>query len=814
MFSSLFIERSSVEASKMKTKDFESLSIDEVFKLLATDPSGLKEEEAERRLRIYGPNAVEEEKRNAAVDFLKRFWGPMPWLLEIAIVLSILIGHFIEAAIIAVLLVMNAIIGFMHQESSRKVLEMLKSRLSPKAKVFRDGSLKVIDSRFLVPGDVAIVELGDVVPADCKIIEGDLSVDQSALTGESLPVDVSSGGIIFSGSLVKRGRAKCIVVATGRNTYFGRTAELVKIARPKSHQQEIMLTVTKYSMYIGLAVMIIASIYVYLSGLKNGLISVLTFDVAILMGCVPVALPAVMTIMQASGARELARKGVLVSRLDAVEDAASVDILCLDKTGTITLGSLEVTEIIPLNPSLDERKVIELAAYASADSTEDPIDKAILKKAEELKVERKGKKISFTPFDPSLKRTEAVVELDGKRMRIAKGAPQILKGICFSAPEKLDALLEGLARRGLRTIAVAYGEEGGQMNIVGLIAFSDPPRPDSPELIKKLKELYVRPKMLTGDSFPIAKEVASRVGIGDQGYSLSEIKGDQDKFREAVEKADFIAEVYPEDKYSIVKSLQERGHMVGMTGDGVNDAPALKQAELGIAVVNATDVAKSSAGMVLLTPGLRGIVDAIVLSREVYQRALTWLINKVTKVIQFTFLLVLGLMWLHYDVLTLMGMALLIFANDFATMSLATDNAEPSLSPNKWNIKNIMVSSSVVGIALLAEALLSIYLGLRIFGFDEGGMQTFILLVMVFTSQFRVLIVRERDWFWKSRPGRELTISIIGVILAFSLLGIFGAIVEPISPSAVAFSIAYSAAFTIGIDPLKVYIFRKVGLTA
>lgn len=794
-----------------QTRDFEKIPIEKIFELLGTNPEGLTEEEAEERLRRYGPNAVEEKKENPILEFLKRFWGPMPWLLEIAILLSLAIGHKTEAAIIASLLVINAVIGFKHQQSSKKVLESLKSRLAPKAKVFRNGVLKFVDSKLVVPGDILVVELGDIVPADCKIIEGDTSVDQSALTGESLPVEVSKGGILYSGSIVKGGRAKCVVLNTGKNTYFGRTAELVKVARPKSHQQEVMLAVIKYSMYMGLIVMVIASIFVYLSGLKNGLISILTFDVAILMGCVPVALPAVMTIMQAAGARELAKKGVLVSRLDAVEDAASVDVLCLDKTGTITTGELEVTEIISFG-SLTNKDVIELALYASAESTGDPIDSAIFKKAKELGVQKKGKQLSFKPFDPSLKRTEGLAEINGLKMKIVKGAPQIVERLCSQVPKELESTVEKLAERGLKTLLVAYGEEGKGIVAAGLIALSDPPRPDSPALIKKLKELYVRPKMLTGDSFPIAREISVKVGIGEVGYSLQEIRKSDAESREFVEKADFIAEVYPEDKYEIVKILQEKGHMVGMTGDGVNDAPALKQAELGIAVSNATDVAKSSAGMVLLTSGLRGIVDAIMLSREVYQRALTWIINKVTKVIQFTLLLVLGLMLLHYDVLTLMGMALLIFANDFATMSLSTDNAEPSLSPNKWNIKNIMISSSVIGVALLVEALLSIYLGLKLFAFEQDKMQSFILLLMVFTSQFRVLIVRERRSFWSSKPGRELMISVVGVILTFAILGVTGIIIAPIPASAVLFSLAYSAAFTFSLDPLKVLIFKKTGL--
>jgi H+-transporting ATPase len=792
----------------LSTKDFERLTLNDAFELLRSGPGGLSEEEARRRLSVYGPNAIEEERESPLLEFLKRFWGPMPWLLEIAILLSIIIGRTIEAIIIASLLVINAIVGFLHHQSSKKVLEMLKSRLAPRAKVLRSGSLRVVEARLLVPGDVVVVELGDVVPADCKVIEGELSVDQSILTGESLPIDVAPGGVLFAGSVIRRGRARCLVVNTGKNTYFGRTVELVRIARPRSHQEEVMLAVTRYSMYIGVVVMLIASIYFYISGLKSGLIPLLTFDVAILMGCVPVALPAVMTIMQAAGARELAQRGALVARLDAVEDAASVDVLCLDKTGTITVGSLEVSELVPLGV-LSEKELIELALYASAEDTQDPIDSAIMRKAKELGVARRGRQVSFTPFDPSIKRSEGVVEISGKRIRVAKGAPQIIISLCSEVPQGLEQLLEKLAERGLRTLLVAYGEEGSGMSVAGVIAFSDPPRPDSAELIEKLKKLFVKPVMLTGDSFPIAKEIAVKVGIGGNGYPLSQMRN---RLSEAVESVDFIAEVYPEDKYAIVKALQEKGHMVGMTGDGVNDAPALRQAELGIAVSNATDVAKSSAGVVLLTPGLRGIVDVINVSRKVYQRALTWILNKVAKVVQFTFLLAIGLAWLHYDVLTLMGMALLILANDFATISLSTDNAEPSLSPRKWNIKNLMASSLVIGIALLIEALLAIYIGLHIFNLSEKEMQTFILLTMVFTSQFRVLILRERRWFWSSKPGRELAISIASVTIAFFIIGTLGVIIKPIPITTALFSLIYSTAFTLSIDPLKVLILRKTGL--
>jgi H+-transporting ATPase len=797
-----------VSSKTTSTRDFEKISINEAFNLLSSKPSGLSDEEAEMRLSIYGPNVIEEKRESTVLEFLKRFWGPMPWLLEIAILLSLIIGRVIETTIITSLLVINAIIGFLHHESSRKVLEMLRSKLAPKAKVLRSGVLRDVEARLIVPGDIIVVELGDVVPADCKIIEGEVLVDQSLLTGESLPVEVTRGGVLFAGSIIKRGRARCLVVNTGKNTYFGKTIELVKIARPRSHTEEIMLAITKYSMYVGVLVMIFADIYILLSGLKNEFISILTFDLAILMGCVPVALPAVLTIMQAVGARELAERGVLVTRLDAVEDAASVDILCLDKTGTITMGSLEVSEITPISVH-SEKEVIELALYASPEDSDSPVDIAINRKARELGVVRRGKQVSFTPFDPSIKRSESVVELEGRKIRVVLGAPQVIIGLSGGGSGSIEEVLERYAERGLRTLLVAYGEEGGSMTIAGVIGLSDPPRPDSQELISELRKLGVKPLMITGDTFLIAREIARRVGIGDKGYSLSHIR---EKLSEVLEEVDYIAEVYPEDKHAVVKALQDKGHMVGMTGDGVNDAPALRRAELGIAVSGAVDVAKRSAGVVLLTPGLRGIVDVIDVSRRVYQRALTWILNKVAKVIQFTLLLPLGLILLHYDVLSLMGMVLLVFANDFATISLSTDNAEPSLSPRKWDIKRLVISSSIIGVALLLEALLAIYIGLSVFHLDMSKMQTFILLNMVFTSQFRVLILRERRWFWSSKPSKMLTTAIVGVIMVFTGMGIAGVILEPIPISVALFILVYSAVFTLSIDPIKVLVFRKAGL--
>lgn len=798
------------------SRDFASIGIEDALRILQTSLSGLTSDEASRRISVYGLNYVEEEKEGGVKKFLKRFWNPMAWLLEIAIVLSAIIGRYVEASIIFALMCVNAIIGYYHEKSSERVLELLRSKLAVKANALRDGKRVQIDAKYLVPGDVVLLGLGDVVPADCKVVEGDLTVDQSMLTGESLSVEVPAGGVVYAGSIIGRGNAKAVVVNTGRNTYFGKTVELVRIAQPKSHQQEVMFAITKYSMYIGLMSIAIAVVFSIMTGLKNTPIAVATFAVTILMGAVPVALPAVLTIMQAVGASRLASRGVLVTRLSAIEDAASVDVMCLDKTGTITENRLSVAGVKPLNEFTVE-KVSEYAFYASTQEGKDQIDTVIVDYAKGLGLPRKRYSVlEFKPFDPATKRTEALVEVDGKVIRVTKGAPQIISKLVEDVEEvkKVTEIVEEFANRGYRSLAVAIKEsESEPYRLAGVIALFDPPRPNAKKLIERLKSVGIRPKMVTGDNAVVAREVAEIVGIGEKVVTAEELRTVDDEGRgKLVEEADVFAEVYPEDKYVIVKSLQNSGRFVGVMGDGVNDAPALKQAELGIAVVNATDVAKASAGAVLLKPGLEGVVDVLLTGREVYQRALTWIINKVSKTLQFTLLLVLGFIILKYDVLSLLGMTLLVFANDFATMSLATDNAESMTNPSKWRFRELALSSTSLGILLLIEGLIAIYLGLFLYHFNAQQMQTFMLLVMVFTSQFRVLIVRERSWFWRSMPGRDLIISMFAVITAFTILGSVEGIITPIGFSKTVTALAYSAMFTIAMDPAKAYIFKKFNI--
>lgn len=799
------------------TAEYKELSIEETLKILEATTDGLTEREAEKRTAIFGFNEVVEKKKNPILNFLSRYWGVMPWLLELATILSYILKHYLEAAIIFSLLTINAIIGYVQARGSQRALETLKKRLAVEAKVLRDGKWVVKNARNLVPGDIIAVGLGDIVPADAKIIKGELLADQSALTGESLPAELGRSAIIYSGSIVKRADATCVVINTGATTYFGKAAELVKIAKPKSHQEQIILSIVKYMMYLGLAALAVVALYAILVG--TGILSILTFAVIFLMAAVPVALPAVLTIVQAVGATELARKNVLVTRLDSIEDAASIDFLCLDKTGTITQNKLSIADVIPF-PGYTKEDVVVMATLASPELGQDAIDSVVIEYAKSAKVDLdKYKQVSFTPFEPSTRRSEAVVTHGDKQFRAIKGAPQMVMSILIKPDEetieRANKLVEELSLKGYRTLGIARSEGDDLNNIqpVGLLSLADPARPDSKDMIEGARELGVKPIMLTGDNIAIAREIARQISLGDRIIRIEELKGlSENDQAEIVEECDGFAEIYPEDKYRIVKLLQSRGHMVGMTGDGVNDAPALKQAEMGIAVSNSTDVAKASASVVLTEPGVKVIIDAIKTSRHIYQRMLTWVINKVTKVIQVIGLLTIGFFWFHDTVLSLLGMALLIFANDFVTMSLATDNVEYTANPNKWNVRNITFASLIIGGLLIIEGTIALFVGARYFHLAWEPLRTFVMLMLIFTSQFRVYIVRERKYFWSSCPGRELLISTIAAIIAFALLGVYGLIVPRVTPFQMLFVLVFSAVFTFAIDYPKYLAFRKFGL--
>lgn len=795
------------------SSEYKSMSPEQALEFLETTEKGLSGDEAARRLSEAGANEIAEEKKNGFRDFFKRYWGPMPWLLELAIVLTLILGHVTESVIIFVLLTVNAVIGYLQSQNSRKAVELLKKKLKVNAKVLRDGNWTQKQAKEIVRGDVVSVRLGDIVPADAMILSGEIAADESALTGESLPKNLQPSDIVYSGSIVKSGEAKCVVINTGANTYFGKTVDLVKKARPKSKQEELMLNIVKNMMYVGIAASAVVSLYALY--LHKDFLFILSFIVIFLIGAIPVALPAVLTIVQAVGALELSKKGVLVTKLDSVEDAASITVFCFDKTGTITQNKLTVVGSRSFSSQRDDRDVVKLAALASKEEGMDAIDLAILNYAESLGIRfDDAEKISYTPFDPQNKRTEAEVKSGGVRYRIWKGAPRTLLELCGNTGEDTTAAavneaVGGFSEKGCRTIAVAVAKEEEPPEFVGLLAIADPPREDSGKMIAEIKGLGVRPVMLTGDSIAIAKEISEKVGIGGRIRRAGELEGlSREEQLALIQGSDGFAEVYPEDKYHIVKLLQESGQMVGMTGDGVNDSPALKQAELGTAVSEATDVAKASASIVLTKPGLSEIIDALKISRKTYQRMLTWVFNKIIKVIEVVILFTLGFFWLHNVLISLLGMSLLVFANDFVTMTIATDNVKSTENPNQWDIKNITLSSLLLGALFALEDLLVVFIGLNAFHLDFGRIQTLVLLSLVFNTQFRILIVRERKHFWSSVPGRNvLTVNLL-TVLAFALLGVFGIIVPGIPAQAVGALLGITVAFVPVIDFVKYSLFR------
>jgi H+-transporting ATPase len=786
-----------------------NMSIKEVIAYLSSSEEGLSSEEVSRRLKEYGFNEVPEKKKNPLLEYLKRYWGPLPWLMEITIITSIVAEKILEAEIIAFLLVLNATIGFLHSRSSEKTVQLLKKKLSVKVSVLRDGKWIEVDARELVPGDIIFLRIGSIVPADGKVINGNMLVDQSALTGESLPVEVGPGGIIYSGSIVKRGEARCIVVATGTKTYFGKTIELVKEAKTTSMQEEAVLKITRYMLYAGLVALAV-SIPIGIME-KWSVFSLIDLAVVFLMSCVPVALPAVLTIMQAYGSMELSRRNVLVTRLSAVEDIGAVNVACLDKTGTITLNQLEVVGV--KGYGFTEKDVVLYAVLASREEAHDPLNDAIITYGKRIGVTRDlCKELSFTPFEPSLKRSECVALCGNEKVRAILGEPKTVLSLCTNNEHLKDKVLQDIeeaSRKGARTLAVAVQRgDSREVTFAGLIHLMDPPRPDAREMILKLREHGVRPVMLTGDNVAIAKEIAKNVAIGERIFSVREIMSKDVKLEDIIDEADGLAEVYPEDKFNVIKALQSKGYRVAMTGDGVNDAPALSQAEAGIAVKQATDAAKAAASLVLLEDGLSVIVDAITVGRILHQRALTWVINKITKTLQTILVILVGMLWLRKMTITPMGMAVLLLANDFLTMTISTDNARASKKPATWNVKNIMIFSLPLSIAMLIPPVIVTYISLSVLNSSWNATVSAVLLSLIYTSQVRILMVRERNWLWSSRPGRELTISLLGTLIVFTLLAYTGIIFTELTPNLLVV-VATTSLIPLVFEPLKVYLANK-----
>lgn len=763
---------------------------------------GLTSLEAMARLKRYGPNAVAEERRHPLWALLRKFWAPVPWMLEATIVLQLILGKFDEAVIIAALLAVNAILSFVQEGRANKALAMLKSRLAVQARVLRDGHWQLIPAQELVPGDVVHLRMGDLAAADVHVVEGQVLLDQSALTGESLPVEIGAGGAAYAGAVVKRGEATGEVTATGSHTYFGKTAELVRGAKTVSHLESIIFTIIKYLVILDAALVTALLVYALATGIP--LAEIIPFVLILLVASVPVALPATFTLATAFGARELAKRGVLVTRLSAIEEAAAMDVLLSDKTGTITQNRLTLAVLKPCAP-YSEETLLRLAALACDDATQDPIDLAILDaaRARDL-LSDAPQRLKFIPFDPATKRSEAIFQQGVEPSRVLKGAPQAVIALVSGAP---DVEVERLAADGCRIIAVAAGTDDA-LQLVGLVALHDPPREDSKTLIQSLQELGVRVLMVTGDGLATARTVAAQVGIGSRACPAEILRGDGKDILDC----DVFAGVFPEDKFRLVRAMQQAGHVTGMTGDGVNDAPALKQAEVGIAVANATDVAKASASLVLTNPGLTDMLAAIETSRCIYQRMLTYTLNKIIKTLEIAVFLSVGVMLTGTFIITPLLVVLLLFTNDFVTMSIATDRVSFSRKPDRWQIRTLVLTGGVLAGFILVLFFAVFFAARDVLHLSLPELQTLIFVMLVFSGQGTVYLVRERYHFWRSWPSRWLMLSSFLDIVLVSILATQGILMAAISPALVAGLMILVVVYLTALDFLKIRVFRYVGL--
>ena len=767
------------------------------------DLDGLTSHDARTRLAKSGPNTMPDVSVHPFRMALEKFWTPVAWMLEAAVVLQLVMGAYIEAGIIAALLVFNAALGLFQEGRAQATLAALKSRLALTATVRRDGKWTAVPAAELVSGDVIKLSLGGVVAADVTLMDGEILLDQSMLTGESVPIEASAGVKTFAGALVRRGEASAEVTATGPRTKFGRTAELVRTAHFVSAQQNAVLRVVRNLAICNGFIILALVCYAALRGM--GLPEIIPLVLTAVLASIPVALPATFTLAAALGARALATLGVLPTRLSAVDEAASMDVLCADKTGTLTMNALTVAEVRAM-PGFDAAHVLTLAALASSDGGEDPVDTAIRAAAKGKAAADVPTLMKFLPFDPATKMAEAsVTPAGGGTHRVVKGAFAVVSALAQQAPTASAeaAKLEG---QGFRVLAVAAGPTGA-MQLIGLIALSDPPRADSAALVEELRSLGVRTVMATGDAPATAAIVAHAVGLDGAVCPPGPIPDGVSPEAYAV-----FAGVLPEDKFNLVKAFQKGGHTVGMCGDGANDAPALRQAQIGIAVSTATDVAKSAAGMVLTQPGLAGIVAAVREGRITYQRILTYTLNSITKKIVQVLFLAVGLLITGHAILTPLLMVLIMIAGDFLGMSTSTDNVRPSPMPNAWRIGNLTIAGVIMGMGELAFCTAVLSFGVYRLGYDTDTLRTLAFVAVVFGNQATTYNNRERRRLWSSWPSNWLIASSITDISIAAVLAIIGVAMIPLPIEIVGGTLVGAIAFTFLLDLVKVPVFRRLGI--
>ena len=754
----------------------------DLFVQLASSPQGLSGAEATARLAQYGPNALEEEKTHPLLKFLGYFWGPIPGMIEVAAILSALVKHWGDLIIIVFLLVFNAIIGFWEEHEAANALEALKDQLALKARVLRDGNWQEIEAPDLVPGDVIRVRPGDIIPADLKLVEGEyLSVDQAALTGESLPVNKAPDDIAYSGSIAKQGEMVALVTATGGNTFFARTAKLVETAGAVSHFQKAVMRVGDFLIFIAVGLSIILVVVELHRGLP--VLDLVEFVLILVVASIPVAMPAVLSVTMALGALALSKMKAIVSRLQAIEEMAGIDVLCSDKTGTLTLNQLTLGD--PVTFGLAEpQEVIMAACLASRAENRDAIDDAVMDGLKDKSPLQACSFMKFIPFDPIHKRTEATVKDGDKTFKVTKGAPQVIMEMCHldgDIQAQAQKVVDELAAKGYRTLGVARADNGDAWRFLGLLPLYDPPRLDAAETIAEAQAHGIKVKMITGDNVAIGREIAGQLGLGTNIQPASDIFPQEgvcdlgSAMVDKIEQADGFAEVFPEHKYNIVKALQERGHLVAMTGDGVNDAPALKQAEVGIAVSGATNAAQAAAALVLTEPGLKVIIQAVEEARRIFERMMSYTVYRIAMTISIMVFVVAAM--LSYNVFPLTAMMIIILAllDDIPIMTIAYDNTYLSPTPVRWEMGRVLTVSTVLGFLATIESFMLFFIGRNVLNLPLPQLQTLLFLRLAAGGHLLLFVTRTKNEFWQPPyPSWQLSTAIVATQIVAVLMCGFG----------------------------------------
>jgi H+-transporting ATPase len=802
------------------TDDLKSLPMPELQAKLGASPEGLSQAEARKRLTQYGPNEIEEKKTNPLLKFLTYFWGPIPWMIEAAVVLSAVARHWPDFAIIFLLLLANAVVGFWEEHQAGNAIAALKAKLAIKARVKRDGKWITPEARELVPGDVIRLRLGDIVPADARLLEGDpVEVDQSALTGESLPATRKSCEAVFSGSIIRQGEIGAMVYATGANTYFGKTAQLVQEAQTVSHFQRAVLKIGNY--LILLAVSLVTVIITVALFRGDPILTTLQFALVLTVAAIPVALPTVLSVTMAVGARLLAKKEAIVTRLAAIEELAGVDVLCADKTGTLTQNKLTLGDPFGVN-GIPADQVILTAALASRADNKDTIDLAVLGGLKNDQALKDYQAVHFQPFDPVHKRTEATVKgADGKEFKVTKGAPQVILELSANAGQvkpAIDKAVNEFASRGFRSLGVARADAQGAWQFLGVLPLFDPPREEASATIATARQMGVKVKMVTGDALAIARETAQKLGLRTNILDASGF-GDTKhhetaQLADSIEKADGFAQVFPEHKFHIVDVLQQRGHIVGMTGDGVNDAPALKKADCGIAVSDATDAARAAASIVLMTPGLSVIIDAIKESRKIFQRMNSYAVYRIAETLRVLSFMTLSILIFNFYPLTAVMIVMLALLNDGAILSIAYDKVHYKDKPEAWNMPVVLGVSSVLGVIGVVASFGLFYLGERVFYLDRAHIQTLMYLKLSVAGQLTIFLTRTRGPFWSIRPARILWVAVLGAQAVATVIAVYGLFMTPLGWGWALFVWGYALAWFLVNDRVKLLAYRVFDPTA